>query len=81
MLAPAPEVADIAIAMQTALFAAGMGRAVGVSDLQIAATALHHARLSGRPAVVVHYDADFEHLSRVVPELTTRWIVPRGSVG
>jgi predicted nucleic acid-binding protein len=65
--------------LQARLFEAGVGRAVGVSDLQIAATAIRHT--SERTQVtVIHYDADFDHLVRVEPRLSARWIVPAGSV-
>ncbi|MDR1767199.1 MAG: PIN domain-containing protein [Propionibacteriaceae bacterium] len=78
-LPPEPAVADIAISLQDKLFAAGMGRAVGVSDLQIAATALHHSR-DGQQVMIVHYDSDFDHLAAIEPALRTNWIVPQGSV-
>lgn len=80
MLPPALEIVDLAISMQSALFQAGKGGAVGVSDLQIAATAVHHARRTQSRIVIVHYDSDFEQLAAVFPELDTQWIVPRGSV-
>lgn len=80
MLAPDREIVSLAITMQSALFRAGKGRAVGVSDLQIAATAVHHARRRQSRVIVVHYDSDFEQLSEVFPELDAQWIVPRGSV-
>ncbi|MFT4297268.1 MAG: PIN domain-containing protein [Micropruina sp.] len=79
-LAPVPAVAEIAFRLQIALFAAGQGRAVGVSDLQIAATAIHYATALDRPVAVLHYDADFEQLARVASELDARWIVPRGTL-
>lgn len=48
-------------------------RAAGVIDLLTAAVAEHHG------AVVMHYDADFEHVAA-----TTRqphmWVVPRGTI-
>ena len=78
-LPPDAEVAEIALDLQSGLFAAGIGRAVGVSDLQIAATAIGHTTDAQR-VTVVHYDADFEHVARVAPEFRHRWIVPRGSV-
>ena len=64
----------IALALQTALFAAGMGRSAGVIDLLHAATAIEH------DAVVVHYDSDFEYLAEVEPRLRHQWIVPRGQI-
>lgn len=79
VLPPAPEIVDLALRLQAALFAAGKGRAVGVSDLQIAATALYHSNAQQR-VVVVHYDADFDHISSVEPTFVVEWIVPRGSV-
>jgi predicted nucleic acid-binding protein len=78
-LPPDAEVARIAVELQGRLFEAGLGRAVGVSDLQIAAAALRHSDDS-QTVVVVHYDADFDQLGRVSDQLRTRWIVPRGSV-
>jgi predicted nucleic acid-binding protein len=78
-LSPEPETAQIAISLQERLFAIGQGRAVGVSDLQIAATALHHSR-HGVQVVIVHYDSDFDHLAAMEPALLTRWIVPKGSI-
>jgi predicted nucleic acid-binding protein len=78
-LPPNPQVAEAAMDLQTKLFAEGQGRAVGVSDLHIAATALAHTG-PRQQVVVIHYDADFDALARVEPMLVTRWVVPRGSV-
>ncbi|MEJ1089678.1 hypothetical protein WDU99_15290 [Microbacterium sp. Mu-80] len=78
-LPPDERVAGIAVDMQARLFAQGIGRSVGVSDLQIAATAIRHTSVDQR-VVVVHYDADFENIARVWPEFLHRWIVPRGTV-
>jgi len=73
------EVARLAVDLQRRLFATGQGRSVGVSDLQIAATAIR--RSTGKQRVsVVHYDADFESVAAVEPTFSHRWIVPRGSV-
>lgn len=69
-----PDVGASAIALQSALFAAGLGRAVGVADLLQAAVAIAH------DAVLVHYDADFELIGEVEPRLRQQWVVPRGSV-
>ena len=77
-LAPLPQIAEIAIGLQRKLFAAHRGRDVGVSDLQIAATALCHSD-DRQLVTVVHYDRDFDALAAVEPRLSTRWIVPRGS--
>lgn len=78
-LEPDAETARLAIDLQRRLFEAGRGRAVGVSDLQIAATALRNST-STRRVSVVHYDADFESIAAVEPTFSHRWIVPRGSV-
>ncbi len=77
ILPPHPGVVEVTLRIQAALFRAGIGRAVGVSDLQIAATALHHSS-PARPVIVVHYDADFDHVASVEPRFRSRWIVPRG---
>lgn len=69
----APAIDEITIAIRTALFAAGKGRAAGVIDVQIAATAVHH------DAAVLHYDSDYDHIADAYPELSARWVVPRGS--
>lgn len=78
-LEPEPAMWGIAVGIQSALFRVGMGRSVGVSDLQIAATAVHHST-ELHPVVLVHYDRDFDHVSAVEPRLRSRWIVPPGSV-
>ncbi|MGM7670598.1 PIN domain-containing protein [Microbacterium sp. A93] len=77
-LQPDAEVARIAVELQRRLFAAGQGRSVGVSDLQIAATALRNTTGNQRVSVV-HYDADFDSLAAIEPTFSHRWIVPRGS--
>lgn len=64
----------IVIDIRTALFAVGKGRAAGVIDVQIAATAIHHH------ATVLHYDSDYDHITDSYPDLSARWIVPRGTV-
>ncbi len=79
VLPPDPGIVPIAVRLQAALFSIGRGRAVGVSDLQIAATALFHST-TDRPVVVVHYDADFEHITTIEPRFAAEWIVSRGSV-
>ncbi|MGB3376959.1 MAG: hypothetical protein WBA87_17690 [Microbacterium sp.] len=78
-LAPDAEVAEIALDLQARLFGVGRGRAVGVSGLQIAATAIRHSN-GAQEVSVVHYDNDFEHVADVAPEFRHQWIVPRGSV-
>lgn len=80
MLPPTAEIGRIALELQSGLFAAGKGRTVGVSDLQIAATAIHYSAALGRPVTVVHYDADFDQLAGLSSGLSARWIVARGLV-
>ncbi len=79
ILPPVPEVMDLALGLQRSLFAAGKGRSVAVSDLQIAATALHYGT-GGDTVIIKHYDADFDHLASVNRSLLVSWIIPRGSV-
>jgi predicted nucleic acid-binding protein len=59
--------------VQVNMAARGLHRAAGVIDLLTAAIAEHHG------AVVMHYDADFEHIARVTGQ-QHRWIVSRGSI-
>jgi hypothetical protein len=80
LLSTGQEIVSLALSIQAALFRAGKGRAVGVSDLQIAATAIHYST-EARPVVLVHYDRDFDHIASVEPRLHSRWIVPPGSAG
>lgn len=58
---------------QVQLAARGRHRAAGVVDILTAAVAEHYR------AVIVHYDADFEHIAAVTgqPHL---WIAPRGAL-
>lgn len=79
VLPPQDAVLEIALGIQATLFAAGTGRSVGVSDLQIAATALHHSTPT-RSVSVVHYDSDFDHVAAVEPQFLSEWIVPRGTL-
>ena len=59
--------------VQVRMAARGHHRAAGVIDLLTAAVAEHHG------AVVLHYDADFEHIAAVTGQPHT-WIVPRGTI-
>jgi predicted nucleic acid-binding protein len=68
------EVGDVALELQAALAKAGKLRAVGPIDLLIAATAVHHG------LTLLHYDGDYELLSKVDRRVAQRWVVPRGSV-
>lgn len=56
-----------------AMAAAGQHRAAGVVDLLTAAVAEYHR------AVVLHYDADFEHIAAITGQ-AHKWIVPRGTI-
>lgn len=59
--------------VQVKMAARGQHRAAGVIDLLTAAIAEHHG------AVIMHYDADFEHIAKITGQ-PQRWIVPRGSI-
>ncbi len=67
-------IADRARDTQLRMAARGHHRAAGVFDLLTAAIAEHHG------AVVLHYDADFEHIAATTgqPQL---WVAPRGTLG
>jgi predicted nucleic acid-binding protein len=78
VLLPVPELLELAVDIQRRLFTAGRGRAVGVTDLQLAATALYYSN-DDQTVEIVHYDSDFDHLAAFEPRLRTRWIVPRGT--
>jgi predicted nucleic acid-binding protein len=60
------------VTLQVSLWNGGLLRAAGINDLVIAATAIAHG------TVVLHYDADYEHIAKV-SELNHIWVVPRGS--
>jgi hypothetical protein len=66
-------IADRARDVQIRMAARGHHRAAGVIDLMTAAVAEHHG------AVVLHYDADFEHITATTGQ-PHRWIVPRGTL-
>jgi predicted nucleic acid-binding protein len=65
---------QIVLDIRSALWHAGKGRAAGVIDVAIAATAVSFN------AVVLHYDSDFDHIADVYPPMKAQWIVPRGSI-
>lgn len=72
---PASPLTDqIVINIRGALWQAGKGRAADVIDVAIAATAV------SSDATVLHYDSDFDHIAGVFPQLSARWVVPRGSI-
>jgi predicted nucleic acid-binding protein len=66
-------IAERAREVQIRMAARGHHRAAGVIDLLTAAVAEHHG------AVVLHYDADFEHVAAATGQ-PTAWIVQRGSI-
>jgi predicted nucleic acid-binding protein len=66
-------IAQRAREVQIRMAARGHHRAAGVIDLLTAAVAEHHG------AVVLHYDADFEHIAANTGQ-PHAWIVARGSI-
>lgn len=66
-------IADRARDVQVRMAARGHHRAAGVIDLLTAAVAEHHG------AVILHYDADFEHIAATTGQ-PHKWIVPRGTL-
>jgi hypothetical protein len=66
-------IAERARDVQIRLAARGHHRAAGVIDLITAAVAEHYG------AVLLHYDADFEHIATVTGQPQS-WIAPRGSL-
>jgi predicted nucleic acid-binding protein len=66
-------IAERARELQVRMAARGHHRAAGVIDLLTAAVAEHHG------AVVLHYDADFEHIAFSTGQ-PHAWIVQRGSI-
>ena len=66
-------IADRARDVQVRMAARGHHRAAGMIDLITAAVAEQHG------AVILHYDADFEHIASVTGQAQA-WIAPRGSL-
>jgi hypothetical protein len=66
-------IADRCRDVQLRMASRGHHRAAGVIDLLTAAIAEHHG------AVVLHYDADFEHIAATTGQ-PHAWIAPRGSL-
>lgn len=66
-------IADRAREVQLRMVARGHHRAAGVIDLLTAAVAEYH------DAVVLHYDADFEHIAAATGQSHV-WAAPRGSL-
>jgi predicted nucleic acid-binding protein len=73
VLALSEGIAERARDVQVRMAARGHHRAAGVFDLLTAAVAEHYG------AVVLHYDADFEHIAAVTGQAHA-WIAPRGSL-
>ncbi|MFI1914435.1 PIN domain nuclease [Nocardia sp. NPDC020380] len=66
-------IADRAREVQQLMARQGMHRAAGIVDLMTAAVAEFHG------AVIVHYDADFDHIAAVTRQPHI-WVVPQGSI-
>jgi predicted nucleic acid-binding protein len=66
-------IAERARDVQVRMAVRGHHRAAGVIDLLTAAVAEHHG------AVILHYDADFEHIAAVTGQPQV-WIAPRGGI-
>lgn len=66
-------IADRARDVQVRMAARGHHRAAGVIDLLTAAVAEHHG------AVMLHYDADFEHIAATTSQ-PHAWVAPRGTL-
>lgn len=66
-------IADRARDVQVRMATRGHHRGAGVIDLLTAAVAEYHG------AVVLHYDADFEHIAATTGQ-PHAWIAPRGTV-
>lgn len=64
-------IADRARDVQLRMAARGHHRAAGVIDLLTAAVAEHHG------AVILHYDADFEHIAATTGQ-PHAWVAPHG---
>jgi predicted nucleic acid-binding protein len=66
-------IADRARDVQVRMAARGHHRVAGVIDLLSAAVAEHHG------AVILHYDAGFEHIAATTSQ-PHKWIVPQGTL-
>lgn len=73
VLAISEAIAERAREVQIRMAARGHHRAAGVIDLMTAAVAEHYR------AVILHYDADFEHIAATTGQAEA-WIAPRGSL-
>lgn len=66
-------IAERAREVQIRMAARGHHRAAGAMDLLTAAVAEHHG------AVLLHYDADFEHIATTTGQ-PHAWVAPRGTL-
>ena len=66
-------IAERAREVQIRMAARGHHRAAGMVDLLTAAVAAHHG------AVILHYDADFEHIAATTGQQHS-WVAPRGTL-
>jgi predicted nucleic acid-binding protein len=66
-------IADRARDIQARMAARGHHRAAGVIDPLTAAVAEYHG------AVILHHDADFEHIAATTGQ-PHKWIVPKGTL-
>ena len=66
-------IAERARDVQARMAARGHHRSAGVIDLLTAAVAEHHG------AVILHYDADFDHIAATTGQ-PHAWVVPRGTI-
>jgi predicted nucleic acid-binding protein len=67
-------IAERACAVQVRMARKSQHRVAGIVDLLTAAVAEFHG------AVLLHYDADFEHIAAVTGQ-PQAWVVPKGSLG
>lgn len=68
-----PAIDRLVSAIRRQLWAHGHGRSAQVTDVLIAATAVHY------DATVLHYDKHFDLIAEAFPALRQQWVVPRGS--
>ncbi|MEV6772730.1 PIN domain-containing protein [Nocardia sp. NPDC051030] len=66
-------IAERAREVQLLMARQGLHRAAGIVDLMTAAVAEFHG------AVIVHYDADFEHIASITRQPHV-WVAPHGSI-
>lgn len=66
-------ISDRAREVQLRMATRGLHRAAGIVDLLTAAVAERHG------AVILHYEADFEHIANVTGQ-PQAWVAPRGSL-